>query len=346
MNCASGPILLTPLSPIAYFDGSTGAYAPADHHRLHVNGVRDKPCWGRKSVHDWVTITAAQPLDMLHGMVDGRLRPVLLRHGITMNIEGRELHGNAVLHCRFFNLTSPDAGRKCRRELASVLSDIIIEILEPGIVNKVVQRAYSDLDPQEKERICRQVISQLAGTAASTQPARRHKSRWEYISGRLEDYLNHNDMIHLEGFINFRLPDYLEELEEAVDKAVDDMLIEREYREFMRFLRSIVETQHPKIDTVHVLIDCGKAFSLVDGTGNAIHVDELDQLLHVQSGPNLEMDDILISALIGISPRQIMLHDPMARCSVETADALQTVFDRRVRLCPGCKLCERRRQME
>ena len=44
------------------------------------------------------------------------------------------------------------------------------------------------------------------------------------------DYFDNSNSIILDGFVNFRLKDYIKDLEEIVDKAVDDFLTDREYR--------------------------------------------------------------------------------------------------------------------
>ena len=59
----------------------------------------------------------------------------------------------------------------------------------------------------------------------------------------------------MEGFIRFRLKDYIEELKYIIDGSVDELLIDREYNEFIKLLRYFVEIQEPKVEEVHVLLE-------------------------------------------------------------------------------------------
>lgn len=285
-------------------------------------------------MRDWITITATQPLDTLQDKLESYLGPRLREQGITLDVQVQQIDdSNIILHCCFSG--AANGSMPHRRQLAELLSDVILENWQPSLLHKVVKKIYGDLDPSEQDDICRHASIQLKG-----------RFRRGYVLRRLREYLDHHDFINLNGFIAFRLPDYLDDLEEAVDRAVDEILIEREYREFMRFLQYLVETQSPKADRVHVLLGSNAAFRLLDESGQSLHLDNFVELLHVNPPPNLDMDDILISALIGISPRLVILHDPRARCSWETADALQTVFQQRLLLCTGCRLCEYRHRME
>ncbi len=74
--------------------------------------------------------------------------------------------------------------------------------------------------------------------------------RRNVIVRKLMDYFENTDSLILDGFVNFRLKDYMKDLEEIVDKAVDDFLMEREYKEFIRLLRYFVDIQEPKISTL------------------------------------------------------------------------------------------------
>ena len=62
-------------------------------------------------------------------------------------------------------------------------------------------------------------------------------SRKKQITEKIKEYLDKNDELILDGFINFRLKDYMLEIEGLVDDAVDDFLMEKEYLEFIRLLR-------------------------------------------------------------------------------------------------------------
>jgi hypothetical protein len=47
----------------------------------------------------------------------------------------------------------------------------------------------------------------------------------------------------LDGFLSFRLKEYRGRLAEVVDKAVDEYMMDMEYKEFIRVLRYFVDVQ-------------------------------------------------------------------------------------------------------
>ena len=49
------------------------------------------------------------------------------------------------------------------------------------------------------------------------------------------------------------MKDYIEQLEESVDKAIDEYLMDKEYREFIKLLRHFVDLQEPKRDVVNIV---------------------------------------------------------------------------------------------
>lgn len=53
-------------------------------------------------------------------------------------------------------------------------------------------------------------------------------------------------------------------MEEIIDNAVDDFLIEREYKEFIRLLKYFVEIQDPKFNVVHVVMEYDDNYMLLD----------------------------------------------------------------------------------
>ena len=60
---------------------------------------------------------------------------------------------------------------------------------------------------------------------------------------KLSDFLDQNNHIILEGFVTFRMQEYVDELEEVVDWAVRQYLIEKEYQEFIKLLTCFVQMQ-------------------------------------------------------------------------------------------------------
>lgn len=165
-------------------------------------------------------------------------------------------------------------------------------------------------------------------------------ARQSRVAARIRSYLETADELVLEGFLIFRLKDYVEELEDMVDRAVDDFLMEREYREFIRLLRCFVEAQEPRLDEVHVLLNAKGTFRLVDGRLNSVGSDHLEDLVVEMMEKEVNYEDLLVSALISIVPNRIRIHCRSESRADENIETVMSVFGSRVSFCPGCDLCQ------
>ena len=163
------------------------------------------------------------------------------------------------------------------------------------------------------------------------------------IVHRVIEYLERNQEIVLEGFINFRLKDYIMEIEDIVDAAVDDFLLEKEYLEFIRLLRYFVEIQEPKINEVHILLEKNNVFKLVDRNGKAIESEYLDGFAVELMNNSINYEDLLISALITLAPRLVVIHLTNPDEPRDTIKTIENVFGKRVRRCNGCIICSKER---
>ena len=89
-------------------------------------------------------------------------------------------------------------------------------------------------------------------------------SRHNQILSEVNQYLDTNSNLYLEGFFRFRLKEYFTELERSVELSMDNFLVEQEYHEFIRLLQYFVEVQEPRIEEVHVLIKDKQHFYMLD----------------------------------------------------------------------------------
>jgi putative sporulation protein YtxC len=166
-------------------------------------------------------------------------------------------------------------------------------------------------------------------------------SRHNRILTEVSQYLEQSHQLDLEGFFRFRLKDYFQELNEAVERAVNNFVMEKEYLEFLKLLRYFVEVQEPKIDEVHVLFQTKQDFFILDETFQPIKPSQLEGVL-AQLDQEVEYEDWLLSALITLAPRRIILH---IICPVDVVEIIINVFQHRATICGGCELCGQKRQL-
>lgn len=218
-----------------------------------------------------------------------------------------------------------------QRYISDILSDIILEDMQSKMVQKIIQEEYFYFEKKEQDKILRDALAIMWGGKKPIIDAETIRRSWrEKVTSRIMDHLQSNDEIILEGFIRFRLKDFLKELEDAVERAVDDLLIEKEYNEFIKLLQYFVEIQEPKVDEVHVFQNEDRKYTLLDSSLRVINNDVLEELAREISDSEISHDDLLISSLITIAPSKITIHECDKIKNTELLNTIKNVFDGKV----------------
>lgn len=243
----------------------------------------------------------------------------------------------------FLCLSIPDSGQGIpagqrdilRYHVASALADNIVFDVEKELISKVLLSRYSYFDDSEREKIADFVLDTLNRRSQGDEEGQVQAAvrRRNDVLFTLLDYLDTGDCLILEGFMRFRLKRYMEQIETAADSAVDDFMLEKEYNEFIRLLKYFVDVQEPKIDEIHVIARPNGRFRLLDESGKAVDSEYLEGMPLEPGQGDADHEDLLISALIAVSPKKIILHGFQGENASET---ISRVFDDRVSNCSGC----------
>lgn len=255
--------------------------------------------------------------------------------GAAAAFEARD--GIAVVTCRLEPVPG-DSGREAGEVqeiflsgIASALAETIASDVEPRLLRRAVSKRAGSTREAERRR-----IEELARLEVD-RIARDERSERANLAVRIAHYLAEADELHLEGFLRFRLKGYRNELELCAEDALRTFEAEREQREFVALLRFLLENQEPRIDLVHVIPRRGGSFSLRDGDGFLVNHDHLEGFVFdLAHGGDVNPGDLLVSALVTLSPLRIVLHPPP-----EPWDEafLREVFRERLIDCEGCALC-------
>jgi len=151
--------------------------------------------------------------------------------------------------------------------------------------------------------------------------------------------LDRSSIFDIEGFLRFRAQEYRGEVKKAVEFAIDEYVVEKEYLEFIQLLKHFVDSQKPRLDSLHVGITPQGKFHLYNNEGTKVTHTFLEDY-QLDNVHELGYEDLLISALIAVAPRQIILHIRYAGYH-DTLQTIRSVFGDSVRDCNGCTLCEK-----
>lgn len=221
--------------------------------------------------------------------------------------------------------------------LADIIADIVIDKLEKKFINRIIKHKYQNFSQYERNIIQEMTLEHLNDKSNSVSGRNIDiLVRKEKIVSQIIKYFNKNQDLNLEGFIRFRLKNYLEELKFAVEQAVDDFIIEKEYNEFIDLLKYFVDLQEPRISVVHVKQKKDGSFQILDKMRNVINNEYLEGYLADIFNEEVEYEDLLVSALINVASEEIILHFE----NNDIKETLKKIFSDRVTVCSGCELCE------
>ena len=234
------------------------------------------------------------------------------------------------LECRFD--ATADTGA-LPPAIAASLADWIVGVRQADLLARLIGQRYTSFGREEQSRILALAQARLA--SGTDGPAGRRAQ----VRRRLADYLEHHQSVVLDGFVTFRLKDYMDDLAGAVDQAVEDFVLEREYREFLELLRYVVESRADRPARVHCFLQPDGVFSLEDDSGSGLGPPDTD----VVDQRGVGMEDFLVSALVTLAPRRVELHLPGGGAlSGDALTTLDEVFAGAVGVCAGCERCARR----
>ncbi len=213
--------------------------------------------------------------------------------------------------------------------LATALANAIIEFYEPKKVLRLIHFEYFYFDKADKKIIFDEykiLIDKISDYEKTL--------KFNKIFVPLRNYLTDNKSIVIEGFLNFRLRDYIEFLKELLQEAVNQFIIDKEYIEFVNLLKSYVDSKIPNKDVVNLVYVNNEAI-LLSQDGNIISLDKFDS--KYLSDITFCNNDFVLNTLVGLLPRQIILH--LASPKDNFIKTIELIFDDRVKICSGCSLC-------
>ncbi|HEX3012691.1 MAG TPA: putative sporulation protein YtxC [Methanobacterium sp.] len=226
-----------------------------------------------------------------------------------------------------------------KHQLSEILADHIILNWEETIIWKEISRKYRRVSVQDKNFIYKKAIAFLKKCNSNESlNMLMNFGRKNKIANRVLEYIYDNDLLVVEGFINFCLPDYLKEIRFAIDLAYEELRNEKEYNEFIKLLRYFVDSQPAKTNEVNLLME-DEGFCLWDGKGTKIEEDFMASYMEDILLNEISLDDILISILITISPRRIIIHNNNRSEDSSSVEMIKNVFKDRIHVCRGCERC-------
>ena len=228
------------------------------------------------------------------------------------------------------------------KSAAGAIAEFVISELEPELLSSIIRKKYKNnpsMDAAIIEKYCHEL---LHGKEWESLGSRFHEAdrtrRKNKVSDELEKHLYVETMLNIGGFLAFRLLPYRNELAEIVEYALDEYVLDKQYQEFISLLKYFVQLQETKVPIVHLLHKGGHEFTLYNESFQTLDPKPpSDRIVAEMLETEMNIEDMVISSLISVSPRQITVHT--RHPDMQVIRTIETIFDGRVNVCVKCPSC-------
>ena len=197
--------------------------------------------------------------------------------------------------------------------LSNIISNCILLFFEPILLMRRINLNYFYFDNFEKKIIQENCYNYITSGEDDTL-----KFRKDEIWSNTLKYISENKAMILEGFVNFRLENYMNTIDDIVDYSVSKYVVEA----------------HSKL--VH-LIYLNEESILLDDNKNIIpFTDDIINAKYL-SDISFSSNDYALNSLLTLLPERIEVH--VIGYEDEFINTLKLIFGNRIFICKDCNIC-------
>ena len=279
-------------------------------------------------------------IDLVHELQE--LREILKKKNITIGlVESGEGSSHLIKVMCNEECYNEKIKRMIYLYISNILYNIVIEKYREKELFNFLTETYFFLKQEEILEVEEMIMKVLR----SEENLKDEKmifciSKINSLIEKIKTCLEENEEINIKGFITFRMKELREDIEEIIDKVVEEYMVEKEYKEFVKLLKYFVDIQESKIEKINIYIHEGGGYELKDGYGNDIFNEFMKELSECKIDTEAKIEDIIISGLITNAPKQVIIHHKENCLNAEFIETIVNVFGDRVFYCTGCTNCE------
>ena len=132
--------------------------------------------------------------------------------------------------------------------ISEILVDIVLKFYQEKIIKRIINFDYFYFDEYEKK-----IIIQNCYEIVKSAEYEQLDGGKNYIYEAILKYIIENKSMILDGFVTFRLREYIKYLDNIIDIAVNKYIIEKEYSEFISLLKMYVNSRISNIKELHLI---------------------------------------------------------------------------------------------
>lgn len=236
-----------------------------------------------------------------------------------------KIYENIIIHYRGEKI------KEFEEFLSFLLCEVILNFYEERMIRHILNFNYFYFEEYEKNQINQHCMKVMQSEEYTKQGLKQ-----ELIQNAITNYLQESSSIVLDGFVRFRLQEYLKYLDNIVDIAVNQFVIEKEYNEFINLLRIYIESKTATKQTLHLIYTDGESI-LLDEDKNIVTTSEKVFSAKYLSDISFSSNDFALNTLLTILPEKIEIH--LIDEEDEFINTLKLIFEGRISICKDCNIC-------
>ena len=218
-------------------------------------------------------------------------------------------------------------------EISSILCFLVIDHLEEIFLDRIIYQNYFYFDKFERIKILENCFE-----LNSENFFELFDKKFSTLHHCFLDFISKNRNLVLSGFINFRLKDYMNILDNIVNDAVNNFIIEKEYVEFISLLKLYINSQPTNCTKVHIIYSSTESI-LLDENKNIIDITSDVFKSKYLSDISFSSNDYILNSLLSLLPKKIFIH-LIDNCIDEFINTLQLIFENKIEICNNCPICQ------
>ena len=216
---------------------------------------------------------------------------------------------------------------------SNILSSAIINFYERDIIKHIINCNYFYFTSIEQKKIFVIACDYLYNDNLEEVNLRK-----DSIVISCTEYFSNNKSVILDGFVNFRINDYIKIIDYIVDLSVNKFVIDREYNEFIDLLKCYINFKDCGTSLVHLIYQ-NQESTLLDEFKNPICLDDSVLNSKFLSDISFSSNDYCLNTLLTLLPRKIYIHI-IDDIEDEFINTLKLIFDDRIYICNDCNICK------